>query len=182
MINVLTNILDGRSFGELRQNSQPGLKLRKLKAFRSCAPKPRDFLCHFSMAGTYGRVMAAVSFGTVVSTCTFPVTKIETLAPGLLINQRSLKMANNTTNPPKNPFIEPLDNFGNIEYKIRCASRLLLDLTNPENEIDPNSLDYIACAIQDHTKELSQAFNDIHDAYIATREAVEASQGDRRAV
>lgn len=78
-------------------------------------------------------------------------------------------------NDNMNPSTDPMYELETVEFKIRCAVRVLLDLTNMENDIEPISLDYIACALHEHTKKLANLVNNIDSINVA-------GQGDRRAV
>lgn len=75
----------------------------------------------------------------------------------------------NTTNP----FSDPIDKLEEIEFKIRCASQVFLDLSNEENHVDPLSLDYMACALHDHAQEFAKIYEDILYAWKVTKSIIE---------
>lgn len=66
------------------------------------------------------------------------------------------------TQNSKNIPMDTMDKFEEVELKIGQAVQVLMDLTNLEAGPDKESLDYIACALSNHSKKLTQVFNTLH--------------------
>lgn len=177
---VLTNYIHGRTFGLLRQNPQPGLKLRTTRR----PTRPQCVFFH-GIYFSYDPGARARNGGcylvAVVSTCASRITKIEALAPRLTHTQGAELMANDNTNP----FTAPIRELEEIEYDLRMTIELLndqIELSEFDNGvINKPRANYLIGMLFLHSRNVTKAYEDLFEAWRATKSVIDALQHVGRA-